>query len=104
MITPNSRYAQVEIATLNVTRNGLVTPIRYLRRRFIPSVTGQVTFVRHTVRQGDRIDNITARYLTDPTLFWRICDFNEVLRPNELTDTLARVIDIALPLFTRPGK
>jgi hypothetical protein len=104
MITPNSRYAQVEIATLSVTRNGLVTPIRYLRRRFIPPATGQVTFVHHTVRQGDRIDNITARYLTDPTLFWRICDFNGVLRPDELTDTLARVIEIALPLFTRPGK
>ena len=104
MITPNSRYSQVEVASLNVTRNGLVTQISYLRRRFIPPVTGQVTFVRHTVRQGDRIDNITTKYLTDPTLFWRICDFNEVLRPNELTDTLARVIEIALPLFTGPSR
>jgi hypothetical protein len=104
MITPNSRYAQVGTATLNVTRNGLVTPIAYLRRRFIPPVTGQISFVRHTVRQGDRIDNITAKYLTDPTLFWRICDFNGVLRPDELTNTLARVIEIALPLFTESSR
>jgi hypothetical protein len=104
MITPNSRYSQTEIASLTVTRDGVVAEVRYLKRRFIPAVTGQVSFVRHMVRQGDRIDNITARYLTDPTLFWRICDFNEVLRPDELTDTLARVIEIALPLFTGPNR
>jgi hypothetical protein len=104
MITPTSRYAQTEIATLNVIRNGQTVQIRYLRRRFIPPVTGQVSFIRHTVVQGDRIDNITAKYLTDPTLFWRIADFNGVLRPEELTETLGRIIEIALPLFTGPSK
>jgi hypothetical protein len=100
MIAPNSRYAQVGTASLTVTRNGQPAEIRYLLRRFIPPVTGQLTFVRHQVRQGDRIDNITAKYFSDPTLFWRICDFNQVLRPNELTDTLARTIEIASPMFT----
>jgi len=99
-ISPNSRYAQVEIATLQTTRNGQPVQIRYLRRRVIPPVTGQVMFVRHIVRQGDRIDNITAKYLNDPTLFWRIADFNGVLRADELTDTLGETIQVALPLFT----
>ena len=47
--------------------------------------------------QGDRLDNITAQYLGDPEQFWRICDANNVLAPNELTDTLGRIIRITLP-------
>jgi len=104
MINSTSRYAQIAVASLNVTRNGVPLEIQYLRRRFIPPNANQVTFVLHTVRQGDRLDNITARYLTDPTLFWRICDANDVLQPAELTDTLGRVIEIALPLLAGSGK
>ena len=104
MIGPGSRYAQVEVASLKAIRNGQPVEIRYLRRRFIPPVTGQVRFLVHTVRQGDRIDNITARYLSDPTLFWRVADFNVVLRAEDLTATLGEQIDIALPLFTGPSR
>ena len=98
MITPGSRYAQIEVASLTTTRNHLAVEIRYLRRRFTPSQTGQVTIVQHTVRQGDRLDNITARYLGDPLQFWRICDVNNVFRPDDLTDTIGGTIRIALPM------
>jgi hypothetical protein len=104
MISPNSRYAQIDIGTLETTRNGLPFEIRYLRRRFIPSSAGQVTFAKHTVRQGDRVDNITAKYLTDPTLFWKVCDANNVFRPEDLTATLGQSIAIALPLLGGSGK
>jgi hypothetical protein len=50
------------------------------------------------VKQGDRVDNIAARFLGDPTQFWRIADVNVVLRPSELTDTLGNTIEIALLL------
>jgi hypothetical protein len=30
----------------------------------------------YTPRQGDRLDLIAAQYLTDTTLFWRLCDAN----------------------------
>jgi len=100
MISPNSRYAAIEIASLETTQNGLPTEIRYLRRRFTPSQAGQVTAVHHVVKQGDRLDNITALYLTDPTQFWRICDTNLVLRPTELTDTLGRIVVVSLPLLS----
>jgi hypothetical protein len=99
MIAPTSRYAQVATDSLQVTRKGLSVEIRFLKRRFIPSLAGQVTFVRHVVRQGDRIDNIAAKYLNDPTVFWRLADFNIVFQPRELTDTLGRTIEVALPLF-----
>jgi hypothetical protein len=47
--------------------------------------------------EGERLDNLTARYLGDPTQFWRVCDANEVFRPDELTETPGRTIDIAMP-------
>jgi nucleoid-associated protein YgaU len=47
--------------------------------------------------QGDRLDNLAARYLGDPEQFWKICDANNVLRPDELTEEIGRVVRIALP-------
>jgi hypothetical protein len=56
-----------------------------------------VTLFEHTVTQGERLDNIAAQYLGDPEQFWRICDANAVLRPDELTDTTGRRIRITMP-------
>jgi hypothetical protein len=81
MFDKNSRYYNLDTATLTVTdSNGNPREIRYLKRRFIPSSTGMTTLVEHPVSQGDRLDNITARYLGDPTQFWRLCDSNKILR------------------------
>jgi len=99
MINTTSRYAQVGTSSLTITRNGLPIQIRFLNRRFIPPTAGQVSFVKQTVQRGDRIDNLTAKFLNDPTVFWRIADFNVVFRAEELTETPGRVIEIALPLF-----
>ena len=35
--------------------------------------------------EGDRIDLLAYRYLGDPTLWWVICDFNDIAFPLELT-------------------
>jgi hypothetical protein len=58
-----------------------------------------VTLVEHAVTRGDRLDLITARYLGDPTQFWRVCDANDVLSPDELTREVGIRIRIALPLL-----
>jgi hypothetical protein len=98
MFDPTSRYYNIEVATMTVTdSDGRSREIRFVRRRFIPPTDGATTLVEHTVTQGERLDNITARYLGDPTQFWRICDANNVLQPNELTDTVGTRIEIALP-------
>ena len=47
--------------------------------------------------QGDRLDNLAARYLGDPEQFWRLCDANGAMRPDELTQTSARRLRITLP-------
>jgi len=72
--------------------------IVYKRRRVVPAGEGSTTLVEHTVDQGERLDNITARYLGDPTQFWQVCDANSVLEPAELEE-LGRAVRIALPGF-----
>ena len=98
MFESTSRYYSIETATLTmIDSDGQERIIAYKRRRFIPSDKDQTTLVEHTVVQGDRLDNIAARYVGDPTQFWRICDANDVLQPEELTDDIGRVIEIKAP-------
>ena len=98
MFDPTSRYANLEVATMTLTdSDGLPREIRFVRRRFIPSTAGATTLVEHTVAQGERLDNITARYLGDPTQFWRLCDANNAMQPEDLTAMVGTVIKIVLP-------
>jgi hypothetical protein len=78
---PTSRYHDIDIATLTV---GDDVEIAYLRRRFLPSADRFTTIQEHVVTQGDRLDNVTARYLGDPQQFWRVCDANNAMNPPEL--------------------
>ena len=99
MFEPTSRYARIEDATLTaIDDDGRPRVIVYKRRRFIPASEGSTALVEHTVVQGDRLDNITARYLGDPTRFWQVCDANGVLQPAELEE-VGRALRIALPGF-----
>ena len=89
-----SRYHGVDTATIETT-DGRV--IAYLRRRFLPPPESFVLLQEHTVVQGDRLDNLAARYLGDPEQFWRLCDANSAMRPDELTETIGRRLRITLP-------
>ena len=98
MFEPNSRYASLRVKTLAVMGvDGEPRPIRYVERRFLPPAGSGTTMVEHIVTQGDRLDNVTAKYLGDPTQFWRVADANLALRPEELTDEVGRRIIISLP-------
>lgn len=97
MFDPTSRYFKIATATISVPdRDDGTREIRYVKRRIVPPGEGMTTLVEHTVTQGERLDLITARYLGDPTQFWRVCDANNVLQPEEMEET-GRVIKIALP-------
>jgi hypothetical protein len=95
---PASRYAPIDTAMLDVPGVGKVI---YLRRRFVPPPERFALLQEHLVRQGERLDNITALYLDDPEQFWRICDANRAMRPDGLTETstetIARRLRITLP-------
>ena len=91
---PNSRYANVQTATLE-TADGSVTV--YLRRRFVPSPERFATLTGYTLSQGDRIDNLAARLIGDPELFWQLCDANNAMQSDDLTGQPGRRIRVTLP-------
>ena len=91
---PTSRYANLSTATLEVSLGRTVV---YLRRRFVPPPESFSLLLEHVVAQGDRLDNLTARYLGDPEQFWRVCDANGAMRPDELTEEIGRRLRITLP-------
>jgi hypothetical protein len=73
--------------------------IPYLARRIVPQpgAANYATIARHSVRQGDRLDLIAAKYLGDPILAWLLCDANGALRPDDLVGTPGRVLAITAP-------
>ncbi len=91
---PTSRYHGIETATLESADGRTII---YVRRRFCPSPERFAFLQEHVVTQGERLDNITAHYLGDPEQFWRICDANNAMRPDELTETIGRRLRITLP-------
>jgi hypothetical protein len=91
---PTSRYALTPTASF-VRADG--TPVMYLKRRFVPVPENLALLQWHQVVQGERLDNIAAKYLGDPEQFWRLCDANRALRPEELTETIGKKLRITLP-------
>lgn len=91
---PNSRYYGFRTIEL-ADREGRT--LVYLERRFVPPPESFALLQEHAVAQGERLDNITAHYLGDPEQFWRICDANSPMRPDDLTATLGRRLRITLP-------
>ncbi len=90
MFSPLSRYASLEIAKWT-DPDGRIIP--YVRRRFLPPLTDDL-YVEHEVCEGDRLDNVTARYLGDPEQYWRVCDVNPTMDPDQLTAIVERRIRI----------
>jgi len=91
---PTSRYYYVETATRE-SPDGKTTV--YLRRRFCPQPERLALLQEHVVELGDRLDNVTARYLEDPEQFWRVADANRAMRPEELVERVGRRLRITLP-------
>jgi hypothetical protein len=97
MIDYTSRYYNVETAEYTAPQGRTIV---YLRRRFLPIPSTETVLAVHTVTQGERLDHIATRYLDDPEQFWRICDANKAMHPEELTAEIGRTLHITLP---QPG-
>ena len=91
---PTSRYHQIPIATLKLPDD---REVAYLKRRLVPPPERFALLQEHAVSEGERLDHIAARYLGDPEQYWRICDANGAVRPDELLETVGRRIRITLP-------
>lgn len=91
---PTSRYHNLALTTLTLP-DGTVVP--YLQRRYLPALEGFTVLREHAVVEGERPDHIAARELGDAEAFWRLCDANGVMHPDQLTDEVGEIVRITLP-------
>jgi hypothetical protein len=94
MSDPNSRYANIEQALLTHPDG---TAVAHLRRRLLPRGDSLPLLAEVAVEQGERLDLFAARTLGDPLQFWRICDANDAMDPQELTDEPGARLRVPLP-------
>jgi len=94
LFPPESRYHGIAAAQATQPDG---TVVAYLRRRFVPPPENFSLLQEHMVTAGDRLDNLAARYIGDPSQYWRICDANGAIRPDELTETAGKRLSITLP-------
>lgn len=83
MFFKGSRYEKVPESTL-IDATGRV--IRYKTTRFIPDTQA---VVGHRVMHGERLDHIAWQHYRDAERFWRICDANRALWPEDLLEEAA---------------
>lgn len=91
---PTSRYAATEVKLLELP-DGSHVP--YLGRRLVPRPERFAEIGRHVVSQGERPDHAAYQVLGDAEQFWRLCDANRVLRPQELTERPGTTLRVTLP-------
>jgi hypothetical protein len=78
-----SRYEKVPEASI-IDATG--REIRYKTTRFI---TDPQAIGGHRVQNGERLDHMAWQHFRDPERFWRICDANRALWPDDLLEEAA---------------
>jgi hypothetical protein len=94
MFRSTSRYANQPTSTW-VDVEGRVRPY-VLLREVPPPPTPSGADPVHVVVDHDRLDRISWKQLGDPELFWRVCDANGALAPEELVAVVGRRLIVPL--------
>ncbi len=92
----DSRYYNSKTLSYTAANGQVVT---YLAPRFVPQ-PGPANFstvAMHTVKSGDRLDLLAAKYFGDPLMYWLICDANGAIRPDQLLKIPGTVLSITMP-------
>lgn len=55
------------------------------------------SFINHRIVMGDRIDLLAEKYYGDPTKYWIIMDYNDLLCPFDLTNYAGDYLKIPEP-------
>jgi nucleoid-associated protein YgaU len=97
---PSSRYCNA--STLSYTfPDG--TQVMYLARRIVPQASIYQAVQSYAIVDGDRLDNLSAKFLGDPLLYWMICDANSGTDPDALTEQVGCSVVIPLGAGIPPG-
>jgi hypothetical protein len=88
MFDAKSRYAQQEIDQVADRRGRTVAVV------VPPEAPAQVLRGYHLRRQGQRLDHMAFKHLKNAAGFWRICELNDVMQ----AEMLSEADEIAIPL------
>ncbi len=80
MFSATSRYKSLTPYTVEDHRGRQVSVVP------VPTDPQEGLLGIHVLQQGQRLDYLAALYLSDPAAFWRICERNEVMLPEALTE------------------
>ncbi|MGR7026162.1 hypothetical protein [Geodermatophilus sp. URMC 62] len=80
MFFKGSRYEKVPTQTFTDASG---REIAYKATRFIPATPA---LVGHQVLAGERLDHVAWSHYRDPERFWRICDANGAMWPEDLLE------------------
>jgi hypothetical protein len=94
MIDPTSRYYGLPVVTITAADGRVIS---YVTRRFLPRGGSLPLLAEVAVEQGERIDTVANRTLGDPLAYWRICDANDAMDPDELVADPGRSLRVPLP-------
>jgi hypothetical protein len=94
MFGPMSRYFGLDTAKQMLANGKEVT---FVRRRLVPQPERFDLLQEHVVREGERPDHLAFQHLGDAEQYWRICDANRVMRPDDLTARPGTRVRITLP-------
>ena len=83
MFFKGSRYEKVQDATRTDSTG---REIRYKTTRVI---VDPVAVIGHRLMNGERLDHIAWQHFRDAERFWRICDANRALWPDDLLEEAA---------------
>lgn len=97
---PSSRYYGASTLPFALP-NGVA--VRYLARRIVPQPSIYPVTQGYAIAEGDRLDNLAAKFLGDPLLYWMICDANGSVDPDALTAQPARAVRLPLSSNLPPG-
>jgi hypothetical protein len=87
MFDDASRYSKQETYTILDHRGREVTVV-------VPPDAPILSLLGiHRRVQGQRLDHLAHKYLRNPTLFWRICELNNVM----LAEALSEADEIEIP-------
>ena len=100
MFDADSRYAPQPQA-VHRGDQGRLRP--YVTLREVPQpVRARPEDAYHVVVASDRLDRVAWQALGDPELFWRLCDANGALHPDDLLAVEGR--RLLIPLDGRSGR
>ena len=85
---PKSRYAKLKTYLVADHRGRQVEVVP------VPPKPGQALLGIHVLKEGERLDHLATKYLSNPAGYWRIAERNDVM----FAEALSEASEIEIPV------